>query len=412
MLGRIGNILFNIWRIIGYIAGIVIMLFILNYSTLPQGDEWTAVGILSRSYQFDYLGWEAEALTTKAEQTLYGVHPFMDEDRRSQYIRDYMSQLGQAESVEGQIDTMFADPQVSDPETASADLRAQRDTLRADLRSKQPLVESILEGQVAAVLVEQGFGLNGQLLPPIAMHFTQVPNLLVVSPRDKIETDVSINLNPMTVDDETALESKIDRSQNVSSLVVPLGGLALYPAMVLETTSIQFVLETFSHEWLHNYLFFYPLGLNYDFGGETQIINETTANLFGREVGRLVLERYYPDLMPPNQPATPPSSNDSSAVSPGPPPFDFGGEMRETRVVVDQLLSQGEISEAYFAFYGNYQSAAPGEGGSDPIGPAVQAIREASPSIHAWIVTMETITTREQLLAVREAISGANPATH
>jgi hypothetical protein len=101
--------------------------------------------------------------------------------------------------------------------------------------------------------------------------------------------------------------------------------------------------------------------------------------------------------------------------------------MNETRVTVDELLAEGKVEEAeiymeeqralfvangyairklnqaYFAFYGGYQSGAPGVGGEDPIGPAVQAIRDASPSIYEWIVTMRDITTREQLLTMRDA---------
>ena len=40
-----------------------------------------------------------------------------------------------------------------------------------------------------------------------------------------------------------------------------------------------------------------------------------------------------------------------------------------------------KLNQAYFAFYGGYQSGSPGEGGSDPIGPAVQAIRDQSATI-------------------------------
>ncbi len=137
------------------------------------------------------------------------------------------------------------------------------------------------------MLVDQGFGLGRQLLPPISMHFTQVPNLLIVSPRDQIRFDVSINLDPMPVDEMATLEDQIDQQLDVSSLIVPLGGIALYPAMILETSSIPFAAETFAHEWLHHYLFFFPLGFDYDFAGETRIINETTANLFGKELSRL-----------------------------------------------------------------------------------------------------------------------------
>jgi hypothetical protein len=350
----------------------------------------------------------------------------MEETARTQYVRDYMTRLQAAQALDSQISLMYADPDVTDPEAATATLRTQRDELRAELRGQQSLVEAILEGQVAAVLVEQGFGFLGQLLPPISAHFTQVPNLLVVSPRNEIRFDVSINLKPMTTDDIAALESQVDSSQEVSSLIVPLGGIALYPAMVLETASIPWALDTIAHEWLHHYLFAFPLGLAYfngeSFVGETRIINETTASLFGHEISNLVLARYYPDLVPP--PPQPPPPN---APTPEPPAFDFGREMDITRRQVDALLAEEQVGEAeaymeerrrlfvangylirklnqaYFAFYGGYQSGdTPGVGGADPIGPTIQAIREASPTLGDWVVTIRGITTRDQLLAAAE----------
>ena len=412
-------------RLLGYFILLAIMLFGLNGSTLPIGVQWNAVGLLARDEQFDYIAWELDALAVKVNQTLYGLHPFMTETDRSQYVRDYMALLAQAQALEAQVNTIFTDPNVSDPEIASAELRAERDRLRAELRARQPLVESILEGQVATVLVEQGFGVGGQLLPPISMHFTQVPLLLIVSPRETIRFDISINLNPIPVDEQAALEALIDDRQDVSSLIVPLGGIALYPAMVLETASIPRALDTFAHEWLHHYLFAFPLGLSYDFAGEARIINETTAYLFGQAIAPLVLQRYYPDLLPP---PPSPQHNSNPSAPPEPPAFDFGAEMHETRTTVDTLLAEGRVEEAeaymerrrrlfvengyairklnqaYFAFYGGYQSGEPGVGGDDPIGPAVQAILDASPSIHDWIVTMREITTREELLAVRDSV--------
>ena len=400
-------------------------MFLLNYSTLPLGDEWTQVAVIARNEQFDYVSWEINALAVKVGQTLYGLQPFMTESTRSAYVRAYMNDLGQAQTIEAQINAIFTDPNVADPVAASAELQAQDDALRADLRDRQPLAESILEGQVAAVLVSQGFGLGRQLLPPISMRFTQVPNLLIVSPRDQIRFDISINLDAMTADAMDAIEKQIAQQLGVSSLVVQLGGIALYPAMILETSSLRFAAETFAHEWLHHYLFFFPLGFNYDFAGETRIINETTASLFGQEMSLLVLKKYYPDLLPPSLPAadaeTPPATPPPASAQPA--VFDFGAAMNETRVTVDALLAQGKadeaeaymeqrrklfvehgysirkLNQAYFAFYGGYQSGSPGEGGSDPIGPAVQAVRDQSASLYDWISTMRRITTREQLLA-------------
>jgi hypothetical protein len=404
------------------------LLIVLQYSTLPLGLQWNAIAMLVRDYQFDYVGWEANALGIKTYTTLYGLHPFMSEDERSAYVRQYMTDLRQTQQLEGQISAIYADPNVSDPQAASIDLRQQRDTMRVDLLSRQPLVESIMEGQVAAILVEQGFTVMGQLLPPISAHFTQVPNLLVVSPRDTIRFDVSINLVPMTVDQVDAVEQRVEEDQDVSALIVPLGGMARYPSMILETSDLSWALNTIAHEWIHHYLFFYPLGLSYDFAGEARIINETTASLFGQEVGGLVMQRYYPDLYVPPPPVV--EETVEPVISPllqpiEPRGFDFLVELGKTRFFVDRMLGAGEVDEAetymeqrrvffsehgyyfrrlnqaYFAFYGGYQTGSGGgAGGRDPIGPAVRAIRDRSTSLQDFIVTMRDITSRDQLLAV------------
>ena len=413
-------------RLIAWSVGLLALMFLLNYSTLPLGDEWTQVAVIARNEQFDYVSWELNAIGVKVGQTLFGVHPYMTESDRSQFVRRYMADLGRAQQLEGQISAIYADPTVADADVVTLDLRSERVRLRTDLDTRQPLAEAILEGQVAATLVDLGFGFYEQSLPPVSAHFTPVPNLLVVSPRDQIRFDVSINLNPMPVDAQVALEGSIEQTLDVAALTVPLGGIALYPSMILETSSIPYALEVISHEWLHHHLLVFPLGYRYDFGGETRIINETTASLFGAEVGRLVLERYYPDLVPP--PPAPPTVSTASETPAAPEParFDFGQSMNETRLRVDALLADGKVEEAerymearrelfvangylirklnqaFFAFYGGYQSGAPGEGGSDPIGPAVQDIRDASASVHAWIVLMRGVTTRDELLALRD----------
>jgi hypothetical protein len=74
------------------------------------------------------------------------------------------------------------------------------------------------------------------------------------------------------------------------------------------------------------------------------------------------------------------------------------------RVFVENGYGIRKLNQAYFAFYGGYQSGVPGAGGADPIGPGVQAVLDLSPSIHDWIVTMRGITTREQLLAILESM--------
>lgn len=407
----------------------VLFIALFPSSTVLRGDLTIQIGFRVSAYQFDYIGWTLGAIGAKAEQTLLGQHPFLDEAARSQFVRDYFADLSTAQQLERDIAAVYADPDAVDPAQQTASLQLERDALRADLQHRQSTAEAILEGQVAAILVEQGFGVGGQLLPPLAMRFTQVPNLLVVSPRDTIRFETSINIVPLPIDETVALEAEIDATYDVSSLIVPLGGIALYPAMIYETTSLSFAIETFAHEWLHHYLYFFPLGLSYftgdAFAGDARRINETTADLFGKEMAQLVSARYYPELLPPDLPEQPRQST-PPAAPPDPDAFDFGAEMHETRVRIDALLATGDVeaaemymaerqrffhengfrlrklNQAFFAFYGGYQAGGgiAGAGGADPIGPAVQAVRQQSPSLQAFILHMRPITDLEGLLAL------------
>lgn len=412
----------------------LVIVFVLPRSTAPIHDfNFRLAYEISGGY-FDYVGWTLNALASKARQTLYGVHPYLSEAERSDFVREYMADVAQAQRLEAEIAAVYSDPNVADAAQATAELRERRDALRASLEARQWIAEGILEGQVAAVLIAEGFGIAGQLVPPMAMHMTRVPNLLVASPRDAIRLEVSLNLLPLAVDEMNALEERLAEAYELSALVVNLGGIALYPAMILETSSIAFAVETFAHEWLHHYLYFFPLGLAYfvtpeGLNAEARSINETTASLFGKEIGRRVLERYYPELVPPPPPPPRPAGESTPSPTSEPPAFDLGREMHVTRVRVDELLAAGQVEEAeaymeerrrffyengyrfrrinqaFFAFYGGYQAEGiPGIAGEDPIGPAVQEIRERLPSAREFVLALRGLTTREELLALRDGL--------
>lgn len=428
--------------------GLLLFVFLIQRSTYPMHLEWNAVAVIVTDYKFDYLSWTLDALGAKTAQTLWGQHPFMNEADRSQFVRDYLADVTRARELEAEIDRLYLQDSTAD----TSALQAERRALRGDLARRQSTVEAILEGQVAAVLVDEGFGTLGQLLPPVAMRFTRMPNLLVVSPRDDIRRTVELALQPMSAEEAARLERQIERNLDVSALIVPLGGMALYPAMIQESGSLPWVVETFAHEWVHHYFFFFPLGLNYfvETGGsrESLIINETVADIFGAEIAERVLDRYYPETR---------ATTRAQIVTHLPQEaFDFGTEMHRTRVTVDnwllrigQMQAQDEvmlargnvaalaknerdsrlmiakmeaymrarqaafnangyrirrINQAYFAFYGGYQGGIPGIGGDDPIGPAVRDIRAASPDLHSFVVVMRGITTRETLLRERDRL--------
>ncbi|MEO0560527.1 MAG: hypothetical protein AAF125_00335 [Chloroflexota bacterium] len=425
-------ILQGLWRRISrglwWIIAIAAMLLLLRNSTTQFGDPYYALSAQIQDAHFDYIGWELGAITAKAGQAAAGTHAYLSEAERADYVRMYVEDLAAVQQIEAEIQRIYTDPAADDPESATADLRAERDAIRADLRSRQTMTESIVESQVSAMLIDEGFGFAGQIFPPVWMRFTQRTMLLVASPRDTIEMRHAYTVEPIPVDERARIETAIMDEENLSSVMVPIGGMALYPAMIVETTSIPWMVETFAHEWFHHYLMFYPLGWETEYfsSGEARIINETAASIFGREVARKVLERYYPDLVPPEPIPTTTAQQQAETQTAPEPDFRYDREMNITRVKTDQLLAKGLVEEAetymearrelfvsqgynirvlnqaWFSFYGGYQVAGISAGGEDPTGPAVQKLRDKAESLYAWTVLMRGITSREALLAVAE----------
>ncbi len=256
-------------------------------------------------------------------------------------------------------------------------------------------------------------------------RITPLPYALIVSPRDKIEQEANISLLPgLSLEERVAIEDGVTNNLNRSALVVAIGGVGVYPTMVQSTTDLTWLTEVVSHEWTHNYLTLRPLGVNYDTSPELRTINETTASISGKEVGRALLQRFYPERVPPPPPEEQPQPTkpEQPAEPPPPPQFDFRKEMHTTRVHAEELLAAGQIdqaeaymeerrkvfwdqgylirklNQAYFAFYGAYNDT-PGGGasGSDPVGPAVQALRKQSPSLAAFLNTIAQVTSFDQL---------------
>jgi len=371
--------------------------------------------------QFDFVGWEVTALLGKLAQALVAPQRYMDEPARRDFLLDYLKSVADIERLDWEIQRAYTDPQVEDAEAATAEWRVRLAELRAAEETRQPLAEAILEEQTACVLVEEGFGLLSQEVPPVGSHFTPLPLLLVVSPRDHIERVFDLSLRcGLDVAQQEAIEEQIDTALDVSSLVTNIGGMAAYPAMLFESSSLTWLADVTAHEWAHHYLTLRPLGWNYDASSEARTINETVASIVGKEMGRRMIARYYPELLPP-EPA--PEEAEGEASPSEPPAFDFNTEMRQTRVQVDELLAQGQIEEAeatmearrqefvaqgygirklnqaYFAFHGAYADE-PGAAGEDPVGPAVQDLRARSPDLHTFVARVARVTTLAQLQAL------------
>ena len=379
----------------------------------------------TREIEFDYPNWVWDAAWIKLEQGAIGLPYLFDRATNKEIVIEYLRTTHNLMQAEFQIEQVFADPAVTDKESTSAYLRAQRDELIARQNSLAPLAEATLQSQISAAVAELGLTTSGQPLPPVLYHTSSTPLALIVSERNAIQQIANISVLPaLTLDDQIKLEDGVAKSLDVSTLVVPIGGVGVYPTMVTETTDLSWMLNTIAHEWTHNYLSLRPLGLNYSTTPELRTMNETTASIAGNEVGTYVLEKHYPELLASSRSRGRLSSKESSLPSNGlddPPPFDFRVEMHETRVTADNLLAEGKIEEAesymeqrrqvfwqngyllrklnqaYFAFHGAYADVPGGAAGEDPVGPAVRALREQSDSLADFINTIAWMTSFEQL---------------
>jgi len=293
-----------------------------------------------------------------------------------------------------------------------AALRSERDRL-------ENAVEAVLEERVSRVAKDVGlessfpfFPKARWLFPPIDFEFAAPPRVLAISPRDRIYLESTRLLrSDLTTKDIEKVEQRWE-AKGVSALVVGVGGVGTYPSALPPEADYGHLMETVAHEWLHQYLFFRPLGSRYFSDPALATINETVANIAGRELGALVAERY-------------PLSTSLSAGQAGAgetptpnPVIDFNRVMRDLRREVDRLLAEGKVAEAeslmeekrrfltdhgyfirrinqaYFAFHGLYADT---PASSSPIGPKLEELRQTSSSLGDFIHTAARITSEADL---------------
>ena len=414
---------------------LLILGFVVGYSNPSLTHPIEKVRAFTRQIEFNYVSWMSNAAIIKIRAASVGIPYSLNNESQKQIVNENLRVTQLILEKEYQLAQIYADPAIADKELASEPLRAELDEQYARQSELAPLAEAILQEQVTQVLAELGLTSAGQPLPNVWYHSTPLPMALIVSPRDHIEQTANISVNTdLTLDQQAQLEENIDEKLNSSSLVVNIGGVGVYPTMVMRTTDLNWMLSTIAHEWIHNYLTLRPLGLSYNETPELRTMNETTASIAGDEIGALVIERFYPERIAALQPDPNESSASSQSLSlisfplehptPGDflrPPFDFRAQMHETRLTADALLAKGKIEEAeaymeerrlvflqngyllrkinqaYFAFHGAYADSPGGAAGQDPVGPAVRALREQSESLADFVNTISWMWKFEQL---------------
>jgi hypothetical protein len=382
-------------------------------ASVPDFDD--NLGAIVKPYRFSFVKWELGAFAYETRQWLGGE----DIESPTDTVLEYFSLVGQMQALEWQI--------VADETADIAAFEAELSGLEEQRAALVGSVEQIIADQIREVLHEQGIfnpwdeciGLR-ITFPPVNFIMSKLPYLLVISPRDRIESLREINLRGnLTLEEIESIEAEAD-ALGVSSLVVALGGAgALYPTLVLDDASLRFTIDVAVEEWLHQYLALKPLGFRYilDLLGisrdyEIATMNETLAGIVSAEIGALVLAKYYPEYA--NSP--PPPSDDG---------FDFNREMREIRIAVDAYLADGEIglaekfmeekqqyllsmgyyirklNQAYFAFHGAY---ADDPTSISPIGFELKKLRGQTDSLKDFLNTVADMTSRQDLQEMLDSL--------
>jgi hypothetical protein len=414
--------MWNLFKIIGrnVFWGLMLILIISN-SGIPSLKLTEIVRVDTRWVEFDYVSWTMETIWKKTAQISLGTQRYMNETQQAAVVLRYFELINDQRQLREMINNIYADPTITNPQVRAEPYLEQQRNIQNELKHIGYLAETILQHQVSFVASVNNLGFIRQPVPPVQYHTTSMPYALVVSPRDVIRQDADISLLPdLTLDQIVALEDRVERRLNQSALVVPVGGVGVYPTMVMETNSLTWLSEVVAHEWIHNFLTLRPLGVMYDQSAELRTINETTASIAGKELGNLVIEFFYPALLPP---PTQNIEDDASDVqlAQEPPAFDFRAEMHETRITADALLAEGRIedaeaymeqrrhlfvengynirrlNQAYFAFHGAYADQPGGAAGEDPVGEAVRSLRVQSSGLEAFLKRISWVTSFERL---------------
>ena len=380
--------------------------------------------LTTAAYERDLVRWEITHFPDKWLRLALGVfRDSPDAEERLELATEFVALRDDLRDRREMLERAFA-VSASAPEITA--LQAEAEALESRRTEIAPDVEETLEAVISQTVDDLGIidRLGPVRWPPVDFTFESNGLLLVQSPRDEIVRRGDFLLEPdVDLLQQIALEEEVESlDPNISALVVRIGGVATYPAQVTPDASLHDLLRIASHEWLHHWLFFRPLGRAWFAGGELTSVNETVANIASEEISDHALERLTGEVFV-REPWQPPQI--SERVEPDLDVFDFQREMRGTRTRLEELLTAGAVAEAeayleerrlafvengynirklntaWFAFHGTY---ADGPASISPLEGQIRSIRADSANLAEFLDRVAVISEEGELEKVaREA---------
>ena len=392
-------------------------------ATSGDAMRFNAAQEVAAPYSYDLITWHLENSLSKWTHRVSRYLPWngLTEAERQSMVVEYFDLTPRLGELKDRVANVSSDPG-NDLGLTLSGLESELETVRARREQLRPDVEEALESAISAIAQEQRLSALGELVfPPVDIRLTEPPKVLITSPRDRIQRTHDVLIDPrVQVEDREIMESQLLESDDLSALVVDIGGVATYPASLYSGGNIEGTLRIAAHEWLHHYLFFKPLGQNMYESSEMQVLNETLADLAGREIGDLAFR--LPSIAVTLNDSNVPVANfggtqeDETAEL---EKFDFRIEMRETRAQVDELLSKVKIedaesfmemrrlmfvangfdirklNQAYFAFNGTYADSA---ASSSPIADQLKRYRDSTSDVGAFVKKVAAFSSYQEFL--------------
>ena len=189
---------------------ITILLIILaattGYSNPSLTNPIEKVRAYTRSLEFDYIEWMANAAVIKLRAASVNLPQTLNREEQKMIVMEYFQTTQFILEKEYLLSQLYADPAIIDKDAATETIRADLAELYTRQEQIAPLAESILQDQVTQVLVENDLTVGGQPIPNLWYHSTPLPMALIVSPRERIEQTANISVDTdLTVDEQVRL---------------------------------------------------------------------------------------------------------------------------------------------------------------------------------------------------------------
>ncbi len=396
---------------------LILLLPLLLLTLAARSPSQDALSALAAPYDYNLVRYEVSTLTEKLSFRLLAPlrRDVPDEQNGRDTVTRFFQLRSEANATRRDLDAAVALGQTRE---TVAPVEARLSALERQMEAARPQVEYLLERDGRQALIRQGLGSSvlgaPVLFPPLQVHFASLPNVLIVSPRGRIQLQRTFLLDAdLSLAQMEGMEAQVARD-DLSGLVERVGGIATYPAIIPDSARLGPTLTTSAHEWTHHFLAFHPLGRAYWSNETMTTINETVADIVGGEIGQDMLRTYTPR---PAQPPAPTQQDGASAAPRERDVFSFSREMRATRLQTDTLLAQGKVddaerymeerrqflaehgyyirklNQAYFAFHGTYADspAAASPIAGPPIGAQLAAVRARGASLAEFLRTMASV---------------------